>query len=178
MIMAALLSVPQLMAQRRITVYDPETNRPLGGALLRTDNLVSDTTDMFGTAWVPQKFDTLVVSKTGYVGLRVPSQWVSDTIPLIRDYHHIFEVVVYASRSNDFQRAVSRWTKADRVEAELRNPITGVGFNLDELFDKQRKRDKRNARKLEKVFRQIDADDNDPIIHAYREALKDKTGSK
>lgn len=174
-IMEMMLASP-VLAQRRITVYDPETTRPLRDALVQTTYEKTDTTDLFGSVWVPQKFDTLVVSKSGYVTVRIPCQWVEDTIPLIRDYHQIREVVVYAARSTDFQKAVDRWTKAERVEAELRNPITGIGFNLDELFDKKRKRDKKNAKRLEKIFRQLDADDNDPIIHSYREALKDKMG--
>lgn len=172
MVLAAL----QLHAQRRITVYDPEAGRPLREALVSTSYAKADTTDIFGGVWVPQKFDTLVVSKAGYVSLRIPYQWVVDTIPLIRDYHQIHEVVVYASRSDDFQRAVKRWTKAEQAEAELRNPITGIGFNLDEVFDKKRRRDRKNAKRLEKIFRQLDADDRDPIIHSYREALKDKLG--
>lgn len=178
MIILSLLPFASVSAQRRITVYDPETNKPLRDVLISTDYNKADTTSYLGSMRVPEKFDTLRISKPGYVALRIPYQWVEDTIPMIRDYHHISEVVVYASRRDDFQRAVKRWTEADRAEEQLRNPITGIGFNLDELFNKQKRRDKKNAKKLEKIFKQLDADDNDPIIHSYREALKDKLGSR
>lgn len=108
--------------------------------------------------------------------MRIPYQWVEDTIPMLRDYHNINEVIVYANRGDDFQRAVKRWTEADKTEVELRNPITGIGFNLSDLLSKQRRRDKKNAKRLEKIFNQLDSDDNDPIIHSYREALRDKMG--
>lgn len=163
-------------AQRRIQLFDPETNKPLEKVAVWTDFNKADTTNILGQVWIPEKFDTLRISKTGYVSLRIPSRWVEDTIPMIRDYHHIGEVVVYANRDSDFDRAVKRWTKADRIETELRNPITGIGFNLSELLDKQRRRDKKNAKKMEKIFRQLDEDDSNPIIHSYREALKDKMG--
>lgn len=169
-----MLPLLAMHAQRRIMMYDPETNRPLRNVLVWTDKNKVDTTSILGDTWLPQKFDTLYISKAGYIGLRIPYQWVEDTIPMLRDYHNISEVVVYANRSDDFQRAVSRWTKADKTEVELRNPITGIGFNLSDLLSKQRRRDKKNAKRLEKIFDQLDADDNDPIIHSYREALKDK----
>lgn len=165
-----------LHAQRRIMVYDPEINKPMRDVLVWTSYGKPDTTNILGNVWLPEKFDTLVINKSGYVALRIPYKWVEDTIPMIRDYNHIGEVVVYANRDNDFERAVARWVKADRTEMELRNPITGIGFNFSDLFDKQRRKDKKNAKKLEKIFRQLDSEDNNPIIHSYREALRDKMG--
>lgn len=172
----ALLPAAKLNAQRRITMFDPETSKPLDKVVVWTDYNKADTTNILGQVWLPEKFDTLRINKTGYVSLRIPSQWVEDTIPLIRDYNHIGEVVVYANRDTDFERAVQRWTKADRIETELQNPITGIGFNLSDLIDKQRRRDKKNAKKMEKIFRQLDEEDSNPIIHSYREALRDRMG--
>lgn len=157
-------------------VYDPELNKPMRDVLVWTDNQKPDTTNILGNVWIPEKFDTLVINKSGYVALRIPCKWVEDTIPMIRDYNNIGEVVVYANRDNDFERAVARWVKADRVEMQLRHPITGIGFNFSDLFNKQRRKDKKNAKKLEKIFRQIDSDDTNPIVHSYREALLDRMG--
>lgn len=171
-----MLPVFGAKAQLRIMTYDPEMNRPLRDVIVWTDNNKTDTTNILGDVWLPQKFDTLYINKPGYIALRIPFQWVEDTIPMLRDYHHINEVVVYASRKDDFQRAVSRWARADRTEVELRNPITGIGFNLSDLIDRQKRRDRKNAKKMVKIFNQLDAEDNDPIIHSYREALKDKMG--
>lgn len=171
-----MLPVVGAKAQRRIMTYDPEMNRPLRDVIVWTDNNKTDTTNILGDVWLPQKFDTLYINKPGYIALRIPFQWVEDTIPMLRDYHHINEVVVYANRKDDFQRAVSRWARADRTEVELRNPITGIGFNLSDLIDRQKRRDRKNAKKMVKIFNQLDAEDNDPIIHSYREALKDKMG--
>ena len=175
-IASALLPMISAHAQRRIQVYDPETNKPLDRVAIWTDNGKADTTNILGQAWLPEKFDTLRISKPGYVSLCIPQRWVEDTVPMIRDYNHIGEVVVYANRDTDFERAVRRWTKADRVETELRNPITGISFNMADLLNRQRRRDKKNAKKMEKIFRQLDSDDENPIIHTYREALKDKVG--
>lgn len=168
----SLLPLERVAAQRSITIYDPETNMPVRGFHIWTDSQKTDTTNIFGSVALPEKFDTLLLTKPGYIALRIPSKLVRDTIPVIRDYNHVGEVVVYGNRQNDFQEAVKRWTKADKTEMELRHPITGIEFNLSDILSAKRRRDKHNAKKMAKIFNRMDATDDDPIIHSYREALR------
>lgn len=168
----SLLPIERLAAQRSITVYDPETNMPVRGFHIRTDQERTDTTNIFGSVALPEKFDTLLLTKPGYIALRIPSKLVKDTIPVIKDYNNIGEVVVYGNRQNEFQEAVKRWAKADKTEMELRHPITGIEFNLSDILNAKRRHDKRNAKKMAKLFNRMDATDDDPIIHSYRRALQ------
>ncbi len=131
----SLLPIERLAAQRSITVYDPETNMPVRGFHIRTDKQRTDTTNIFGSVALPEKFDTLLLTKPGYIALRIPSKLVKDTIPVIKDYNNIGEVVVYGNRQNEFQEAVKRWAKADKTEMELRHPITGIEFNLSDILN-------------------------------------------
>lgn len=171
-LLLTLLSVHIASAQRHVMVFDPELGRPIQGFTVWTDSHARpDSTNVLGMVSLPEKFDTLLLTKPGYMALRIPAKLVEDSIPVIKDYNNVGEVVVYASRQSDFQEAVKRWTKADKTEVELRNPITGIDFNLSELLSKKKRRDKRNAKRLAKIFNAMDADDNDPIIHAYRRAM-------
>lgn len=162
----------QVSAQRHIMLYDPELNQPVQGFRIWTGRLPSDTTNVFGKAAIPEKFDTLLLSKPGYIALRIPSNLVKDTIPVIKDYNSIGEVVVYANRKSDFQEAVRKWTKEDRVEIALQHPITSINFNLSELLSAKRRRDKHNAKRMAKLFDRMDKTDDDPIIHSYRRAFQ------
>lgn len=134
MTILSLLPLERVAAQRSITVYDPETNTPVRGFHIWSGRERTDTTNMFGTAALPEKFDTLLLTKPGYIALRIPSKLVKDTILVIKDYNNIGEVVVYGNRQNEFQEAVKRWTKQDRTELELRHPITGIEFNLSDIL--------------------------------------------
>lgn len=166
-----LLQIVAVHAQRRIMLFDPELNQPVRDFTVWTNNNRSDSTNIFGEVALPERYDTLLLTKPGYITLRIPAKLVEDTIPVIKDYNNIGEVVVYASRQNDFQEAVKRWTKEDRTEVELRNPITGIDFNLSDLLSKKRRTEKRNSKRMAKIFQRMDENDDDPIIHSYRRAL-------
>ena len=86
----ALLIVHELAAQRRITVYDLDSKRPLRSARVWTNTNYSDTTDYLGHCLIPEKFDTLVVSKPGYMPSRIPFHMVGDTIPLLSNYNRLY----------------------------------------------------------------------------------------
>ena len=172
-LLAMLVSTTMVHAQRRIIVFDPEINEPVRAVTVWADHHKADTTNILGQVTIPAQFDTLYVSKSGYVALRIPRVYVEDSIPLIRDYNHIGEVVVYAERSTNLDNAVRRWTKEEQTEVELRNPITGIGFNMSDLLNRRQRRDRKHARQLEKIFKQMDNDDS-PIIQSYRRALRKK----
>ena len=109
------------------------------------------------------------------MALCIPVVLVADSILVIKDYNNSGEVVGCGSQSDNFKKAVNKWTKEDRVEMALQHPITGIDFNLSDLLSPKRRRDNRNAKKMAKIFKRMDEADNDPIIHAYRKALGIKT---
>lgn len=170
-LLAMLVSTMALHAQRRIIVFDPELSEPVRAVTVWPDHNKADTTNILGQVSIPEKFDTLYISKSGYVALRIPRAYVEDSIPLIRDYNHIGEVVVYGEKSDNLDNAVKHWTKEEQTEVELRNPITGVSFNMSDLLNRRQRRDRKHAKQLEKVFRQMDHDES-PIIQSYRRALR------
>lgn len=154
-IIALLMPLTVLRAQRFITIFDPEVNQPVRGVSVGIDYNKADTTNVYGQVFIPAKFDTLFIKKSGYVALRIPRKYVEDSIPLIRDYHHIGEVVVYAERSKELDQAVHRWVKEDKTEVELRHPITGISFNMSDLFNSRQRRDRKHAKKMKAIFKRV-----------------------
>lgn len=165
------LSVGPLRAQRHILVFDAELRRPLKGVTIRIDGQRTDTTNLLGEAIIPERFDTLAVSKAGYITLTIPQKWVEDSIPVIKKFNAIDEVVVYGDASENREKWGVRWTKADRIEYELRNPITGIDFSLASLLSARERREKKQLRRLRKMFNRMDANNSRPIIGAYRRAF-------
>ncbi|MCI6619428.1 MAG: hypothetical protein MSD82_11305 [Prevotella sp.] len=175
-ILLALLSLTAFAgrAQRKVIVYDLETRTPLRRVLIWADRQLADSTDYRGQAMLPARFDTLLVSRPGYIALRIPAKSVSDSIPLLSKMNSISEVIVYGEdRTKAVQAAVDRWTKEERAEYALRHPKTGVSFDLQRLFDFRGRRARKQRKRMEQLFRQTDARENDPIIRAYRATIKE-----
>lgn len=172
-ILALLLTAcTTTQAQRRIITYDPELNEPVRDVLVWVDHQKADSTNILGEVLIPDKFDTLHVNKPGYVSLCIPASAVADSIPLISDYNNIGEVVVHGVyQDKQLTESVKRWTKEAKKEFALRHPITGFSFSLADSIDPRLRRIKKQTRKLEKIFKRIDAEGNDPIVQAYRKAI-------
>lgn len=171
-IITLLASSMTAQAQRRITIYDPERNEPVKDALVWTDRSKAESSTILGEAYIPERFDTLHVSATGYVSLAIPASMTVDSIPLMQDYNNIGEIVVHGEyRNKQLTESVKRWTKEAQKEFELRNPIRGINFSMADTVDPRLRRIKKQTKKLQKIFRRMDAEGNNPIIQAYRKAI-------
>ena len=130
-----------------------------------------DITNLLGEAVIPERFDTLVISKAGYITLTIPQKYVEDSIPVIKKFNAINEVVVYGITPDNRGKWGIRWTKADRIEYELNNPITGIRFSLASLLSSSARREKKKLRHLRNLFNRLDGSNTHPIISAYRKAF-------
>lgn len=163
----------RVMAQHRVIVYDLETKVPVRDVLLWADTLNCGRTNYLGETMLPEKYDTLIVSKQGYIALKVPSKLVKDSIPMLKDIHAIGEVVVYGEdKSNTLNDLVGKWTKAEKTEYALQHPIRGISFDMGSLFNGKKRRQKRQRERLQKIFAEWDKQENNPIVKAYREAIR------
>ena len=99
-IITLLASSMAAQAQRCITVYDPERNEPVRDALVWVDHKEAEASTILGEAFIPERFDTLHISATGYVSLAIPASLTADSIPLMQDYNNIGEIVVYGVYRN------------------------------------------------------------------------------
>jgi len=164
---------PHIVAQQRVIVYDLETKVPVRDVLLWADTLKCGRTNYLGEMLLPEKYDTLVVTKPGYIALKVPSKLVKDSIPMLKDVNAIGEVVVYGEDKSDALNAlVGKWTKVDKTEYALQHPVRGISFDMTSIFNSKKRRQKKQRQKLQKIFAEWDEQDNNPIVKAYKEAIR------
>ena len=171
----AVVSSLTLSAQRRVTVYNLDTNKPERNVWLWADTRKCDSTNYRGQTTSPELFDTRIVSKRGFVALKIPFKMVTDSIPLLPDAYNIGEVVIYGTdRTKRLQKRVDEWTKEEKTEYALQHPITGINFNLGTVFNAKARRQKKQLKKQREVFRQLDDMENNPYIQVYQEAIRRK----
>ncbi|SFG25277.1 hypothetical protein [Prevotella sp. KH2C16] len=165
-----LLLAQPLAAQRQITVYDLDSKKPLRAVRVWTNTNYSDTTDYLGHCLIPQKFDTLVVSKPGYLPSRIPYNKVTDTIPLLSNYNRLDEVVVYGEdKSKKLNEDIKGWTYQDPTEYALQHPVQGFNpFGL--AFFLVQKASKLFLHKHRKAPAAIT---EDPILKAYKDTQEE-----
>ncbi len=175
-LLLALIPFLTLSAQRKVTVYNLDTNKPEPKVWLWADTKKCDSTNYRGQTTIPELFDTLIVSKRGFVAIKIPYKMVTDSIPLLPDAYGIGEVVIYGTDlSKKLQSKVDQWTKEEKTEMALQHPITGIGFDMSTLFSSRARRQKKQLKKQREAFRKLDAMQH-PYMKFYEEAIANKQG--
>lgn len=165
------VSALSLHAQRSIVVYNLDTKTPLRGVRIWTNTNHTDTTNYLGRCSLPEQFDTLVVSKPGFLAARLPRKLVTDSIPLLPNAHRLGEVVVYGNDlSKRLNESANQWAKDAATTAPQ---PSGIIFDFFNLFDFRAHKQARQRKKLEKAFKKMDTYDEDPIINAYKKTQEE-----
>ena len=131
---------------RKFVVADLETHVPVRGAIVSTKSGYRDTTNYRGICYIPTKFDTLSVSNPKYLTERLVMGEARDSTFLIPS-RQIF-------REN--------------------TPSAGFGFDFAKILDGRYRRDMKHLRKTKEIFKEMDKDDEDPIVKAYKQAMAEK----
>ena len=113
-----LLAVTHITAQQkqhRLVVCDIETRVPIRGVIVSTENGYRDTSNYRGICYVPDDFDTLVVSKASYLSEVMFRKDLKDTTYLIPEGKSIGEVTVWGKTTiKDFpSTSPISWTSVD-----------------------------------------------------------------
>lgn len=161
---------------RRFVVADMETHVPVRGAIVRTKSGYRDTTNYLGICFVPTKFDTLSVSHPRYLTERLVPGEAKDSTFLIPNMHRLSEVTIWSDRRLS---ALDGVDDALKKEAPARTSApSGLGlvvtFDFAKMLDKRYRRDMKHLKKTREVFKQLDKDDEDPIVKAYQDAMEEK----
>ena len=80
---------------RRLVIADMETHVPVRGAIVTTKSGYRDTTNYRGICFIPTKFDTLSVSRSGYLTESLLTGEVKDSTFLLPNMHRLPEVTVW-----------------------------------------------------------------------------------
>ena len=158
---------PQL---RKFVVADMETRVPVRDAVVSTKSGYRDTTNYRGICYIPVQFDTLSVSHGKYLTERLTAKEIKDTTYLIPNSHQISEVTVWG----DGTPSVSKGLTEQVRQIFRENTRGGLGFDFAKILDKRYRRDMKHLRKPREIFKEMDKDDEDPIVKAYKEAMEEK----
>lgn len=158
---------PQL---RKFVVADMETRVPVRDAVVSTKSGYRDTTNYRGICYIPVQFDTLSVSHGKYLTERLTAKEIKDTTYLIPNSHQISEVTVWG----DGTPSVSKGLTEQVRQIFRENTRGGLGFDFAKILDKRYRRDMKHLRKTREIFKEMDKDDEDPIVRAYKEAMEEK----
>ena len=162
---------PQLC---KFVVADMETRVPVRDAVVSTKSGYRDTTNYRGICYIPVQFDTLSVSHGKYLTERLTAQEIKDTTYLIPNSHQISEVTVWG----DGTPSVSKGLTEQVRQIFRENTRGGLGFDFAKILDKRYRRDMKHLRKTREIFKEMDKDDEDPIVRAYKEAMEEKKRKK
>lgn len=158
---------PQL---RKFVVADMETRVPVRDAVVSTKSGYRDTTNYRGICYIPVQFDTLSVSHGKYLTERLTAKETRDTTYLIPNSHQISEVTVWG----DGTPSVSKGLTEQVRQIFRENTRGGLSFDFAKMLDKRYRRDMKHLRKTREIFKELDKDDEDPIVRAYKEAMEEK----
>jgi hypothetical protein len=170
-LLLTILTASNTMGQRRIVVFNLETKVPIRNVKVWTSNGQNDSTNYKGECILPEKFDTLMLSKPGFLATRIPFAQVKDSIPLLSNYHRIGEVTVYGvDYSKKIQENINSWVVFDKTEYALQHPASGNILGLLVYL---------GEKAYNALFKKHKAPEGpslseDPILKAYQEAMEEK----
>ena len=134
------------MSQRRILVYDMDTDKPVAGVSVRADHRKAVTTGLDGVAVVEEPFDSIAFSHVQYGFERLAARELPDTMFLLPNDHMLPEVTV---------------TELDpRVKGAMMGaaeaPAGLVSFDFANLLDRRGRRDRKHKKQAEVILKEWD----------------------
>ncbi len=165
----------QTNALRKFVVADIETRVPIRDAIVVTGAGYRDTTNYRGVCFIPTQFDTLTISRHGYLAEKMLPHEVKDTTFLIPNSKRISEVTVWGKQDNSgmmdgIKEAIEEGVAANNATKGALN----FSFDFAKMLDKRYRKDMKHLQKTRQIFKKMDQKDDDPIVAAYKKALEEK----
>ena len=156
---------------KKFVVADIETRVPIRNVIVTTGDGYRDTTNYRGVCYIPVTFDTLTVSKANYLTERILPQELKDSTFLIPNSRRISEVTVWGKQ--DQSGIFSGMDRAIQEGAAAAKP-SGIyhSFDFAKMLDRRYRRDQKHLRKTRQIFKEMDVEDEDPIVNAYKKAME------
>lgn len=151
-------------AQRTCVIADMETRKPIRDALIMTDTRHAARTNLYGYFEMKYVFDSATVSHPSFLSRKVKRTTLPDTVFLLKKTHLLQEVTIYGV---DRQKASLAFMKKSAQEEGAAHPPASsasvtVDFDFANMLDKRRRHDKKQLKKMQKIFQELDAMD-DPL---------------
>ncbi|MBO4315702.1 MAG: hypothetical protein IKX24_07545 [Prevotella sp.] len=142
-------------AQRRILLLDSDTNQPIEGVSVSTDQGETTTSDKKGIATLSVPFDTVRFSHLKYSSEMLKREEVRDTLFLIPTVHMLPEVTV-SELAPEIKMLIKGWVAQAVTEGAAMAPQGIASFDFANMLDRRRRRDKKHLEKAKEVLEKWD----------------------
>ena len=150
-----LLIVVTVRAQRKVLLLDSDTNMPIAGVSVKTDEGESVTSDGRGIATLTMPFDTVRFSHLKYNPEMLKKSEVRDTIYLIPTVHLLPEVTV-TELAPEIKALIKGWAAIGAAQGAAMAPRGIASFDFANMLDRRRRRDKKHLEKAKDVLEKWD----------------------
>ena len=159
--------------QRTCVVADMESGKPIRDALIMTDTHHAARTNLYGYFAMQYAFDSATVSHPSFLSTKVKRTALPDTIFLLKKMNQLQEVTIYGV---DRQKQSFAFHKGAAQRAAAGAPRRSSGmisysFDFANMIDRRKRHDMKELKKLEKIFKEMDAMD-DPLYIPPKEKTK------
>jgi hypothetical protein len=159
-----LIWAMMIHAQRTCVVADMESRKPIKNALIMTDTHHAARTNLYGYFAMQYAFDSATVSHPSFHSTKVKRTALPDTIFLLKKMNLLHEVTIYGVDKQKHSLAL-HMESARRAAATAPQPSSGMiskSFDFANMIDRRKRHDRKVLKKLEKIFKEMDAMD-DPL---------------
>lgn len=150
-----LLIVTTANAQRKVLLLDSDTNMPISGVSVNTDEGENVTSDGKGIATLSMPFDTIRFSHLKYSSEMLKKEEVRDTVYLIPTVHLLPEVTV-SELAPEIKMRIKGWVAQAVAEGAAMAPQGIASFDFANMLDRRRRRDKKHLEKAKDVLEKWD----------------------
>lgn len=153
--LAALCLSGRAMCQRRVVVYDMDTNKPVAGVSVRSDHRKAVTTGLDGVAVVEEPSDSISFSHVQYGFERLTASELPDTMFLLPNDHMLPEVTV-TELDPRVKGLIAAWAKMGAMMGAAEAPAGLVSFDFADLLDRRGRRDRKHKKQAEVILKEWD----------------------
>lgn len=153
-------------AQRTCVVADMESRKPIKNVLIMTDTHHAARTNLYGYFAMQYAFDNATVSHPSFHSTKVKRTALPDTIFLLKKMNLLHEVTIYGVDKQKHSLAFHQ-KAAQNAAAGAPQPSSGTviaTFDFADMIDRRKRHDRKVLKKLEKIFKEMDAMDDYKII--------------
>ena len=155
MVLILLLVGFSMKAQRRILLLDSDTNMPISGVSVSTDEGETVTSDGKGFVTLSIPFDTVRFSHLKYSSEMLKKEEVRDTVYLIPTVHMLPEVTV-SELAPEIKMLIKGWVAQAVAEGAAMAPQGIASFDFANMLDRRRRRDKKHLEKAKEILEKWD----------------------
>ena len=141
--------------QRRLFVYDMDTNKPVPGVSVKADQQKAVTTGLDGAVVLEEPFDSVSFRHVQYGFERLAARELPDTMFLLPNDHMLPEVTV-TELDPRVKGLIAAWAMQGAMMGAAEAPVGIASFDFANLLDRRGRRDRKHKKQAEVILEEWD----------------------